>query len=240
MELVTAKNFEVRIIQYISILILMMTQLSADNHIVLLHGLARTKQSMNKMEVALESKGYVVHNLSYQSRQQPIEVLAKDVRRQITEKSAGAKHIHFVTHSLGGIIVRQIQVTNPIENIGRVVMLSPPNQGSEVVDTISHWWLFKKINGPAGQQLGTAEQSLVQQLPPINFECGVLTGDRSINWINSCMIPGKDDGKVSTESARTEEVADFRVHHVTHTFIMKRKAVIADVICFLKNGKFEH
>jgi len=193
---------------------------------------------MEKMAEALESKGYRVVNLGYDSRHHSIETLADDVRHRILTKTNDVEAIHFVTHSLGGILVRQIQATKPLPNLGRVIMLSPPNQGSEVVDRIGDWWFFEKVNGPAGQQLGTAAGSFVNQLPPIDFDCGVITGDRSINWINSCMIPGKDDGKVSIKSAQTDALKAFKVVHVTHPLIMKKKSVIRDVLAFLETGAF--
>jgi len=193
---------------------------------------------MHKMEVALEKEGYAVHNLNYDSRHHTVEKLAETVGQEINEVTSSAPRVHIVTHSLGGILVRQIQAHDPISNLGRVVMLSPPNRGSEIVDKIGHWWLFTKINGPAGQQLGTDTESLVNQLAPIDFECGVLTGDRSINWINSLMIPGKDDGKVSVQSAQVEGVSAYKVVHVTHPFIMKKKSVIEDVVKFLNSGNF--
>ncbi len=220
------------------LLLITMTQsITAKDHVVLLHGLCRSPSSMNRMAKALDNEGYTVHNIGYESRHHNIETLSKDVRKQIVEGTVAATQIHFVTHSMGGILVRQIQATEPIENIGRVVMLSPPNQGSEVADKIGHWWLYKKINGPAGQQLGTNHESIPKQLGPIYFDCAVITGDRSINWINSLMIPGKDDGKVSTTNSRIEGITAHKVHHVTHPYIMKRKAVIDDVIRFLKAGK---
>lgn len=216
----------------------MATPLPAQDTVVLLHGLARSPESMNRMDEALQSAGYHTLNLGYDSRHHDIETLAEDLRRRIESGTKDAAAVHFVTHSLGGILVRQIQASKPLPNLGRVVMLSPPNQGSEVVDRIGDWWLFKKINGPAGQQLGTAADSFVNQLPPIDFDCGVIIGDRSINWINSGMIPGKDDGKVSVERAQEEGVEAFKVVHATHPMIMKKKAVIGEVIHFLDNGSF--
>jgi len=227
--------------RFLYLLILMSlthSTLLAQEHVVLLHGLARSPHSTQKMGVALEREGYVVHNLDYDSRHHTIEKLAESVSQQIRKYTASAPRVHVVTHSLGGILIRQIQATDPIPKLGRVVMLSPPNAGSEVVDKIGHWRLFQKVNGPAGQQLGTASDSLVNQLPAIDFKCGVITGDRSINWINSLMIPGKDDGKVSTESAEIEGIAEFKVVHATHPFIMKKKCVIKDVVKFLKTGVF--
>ncbi|MFP4156883.1 MAG: esterase/lipase family protein [Opitutales bacterium] len=216
----------------------MATQPQAHETVVLLHGLARTSSSMKPMARALESQGYRVVNLDYDSRHHRIETLAEDVRTRVLANTNDEECIHFVTHSMGGILVRQIQATDPIPHLKRVVMLSPPNKGSEVVDRIGDWKIFNAMNGPAGRQLGTATDSFVNQLPAIDFDCAVITGDRSINWINSRMIPGKDDGKVSVERARTEDLADFKVVHATHPMIMRKKSVIRDVLAFLETGAF--
>lgn len=205
---------------------------------MLLHGLARTSKSMVKMEAALQAEGYQTLNLDYRSRHHRVEVLATQVREQIIAETKEATNIHFVTHSMGGILVRQIQKSAPIENIGRVVMLSPPNQGSEVIDKIGGQAAVQKVNGPAGNQLSTDPDGFVAQLGPVNFELGVLTGDRSINWINSSIIPGKDDGKVSVESAKVKGMSDYKVVHATHPMIMKKQAVIDEVLEFLKSGQF--
>lgn len=206
--------------------------------VVLLHGLARTSKSMVKMETALKAEGYHTLNIDYRSRHHKVELLAEQVREQIIADANDATKIHFVTHSMGGILVRQIQKSAPIENIGRVVMLSPPNQGSEVIDKIGGQQAVKKVNGPAGNQLSTDPDGFIAQLGPVNFELGVLTGDRSINWINSCIIPGKDDGKVSIESAKVEGMSDYKVLHATHPMIMKKASVIMEVLLFLKTGHF--
>jgi pimeloyl-ACP methyl ester carboxylesterase len=192
---------------------------------------------MNRIEKSLELEGYTVHNLGYESRHHSIEKIAEDVRQRIIEETECATQIHFVTHSMGGILVRQIQATDPIDNIGRVVMLSPPNQGSEVTDKIGHWWLYKKINGPAGQQLGTDKKGFIAELGPINFDCAVITGDHSINWINSLMIPGKDDGKVSVKSSYIEGVTTHKVVHAAHPTIMIRQSVTDHIIHFIETGE---
>lgn len=208
-------------------------------HVVLLHGLARTSNSMNKLAKHLSGQGYHVVNIDYPSRKYELSELAKIVRKETISKTTGTDKIHFVTHSLGGIIVRFIQKHDPLPNLGRVVMLSPPNQGSEVVDFLDDMWFFESINGPAGKQLGTEENSICRTLGKANFELGVITGDRSINWINSLIIPGKDDGKVSTENAKVEGMTDFLVVHVSHPFIMNDKTVMAECVHFLRNGHFK-
>ncbi|MDP5078875.1 MAG: alpha/beta fold hydrolase [Opitutales bacterium] len=228
-----------KLLSTLTLLLLMIPSLHAKDTVVLLHGLMRQPASMSKMASALEAEGYRVLNIDYPSRDQTIEVLAATVRRQVARDTVDSAQVHFVTHSMGGIIVRQIQKSAPLPNIGRVVMLSPPNQGSEVVDKIGHWKAFHFVNGPAGKQLSTDIKGFIAELGPVDFECGILTGDRSINWINSMMIPGKDDGKVSTEGAKVEGMTDYKVVHATHPMIMKKKAVIQEVITFLQTGEFK-
>ncbi len=208
-------------------------------HVVLLHGLARTSNSMNELAKYLSDQGYQVVNIDYPSRKYQLSELARIVRKETISKTNGADKIHFVTHSMGGIIVRFIQKYDPLPHLGRVVMLSPPNRGSEVVDFLNDLWFFESINGPAGKQLGTGVNSICRTMGKVNFELGVITGDRSINWINSLIIPGKDDGKVSIESAKVEGMADFLIVHVSHPFIMNNKATMAQCVHFLRNGCFK-
>ncbi len=225
---------------HILIVVLLFSSIGEGKEVViLLHGLARSSSSMEKMERQLVEEGYAVANINYPSRDFSIEELSETVREQIHFKDPDVEKIHFVTHSMGGILVRYIQQYFPVERIGRVVMLSPPNQGSEVVDALSGIYLFKAINGPAGEQLGTKDGNLVPALEDVDFELGIITGDRSINWIQSIfMIPGKDDGKVSIERAKVDGMKAFKVVHATHPNIMKRSSVIHDVIEFLRTGEF--
>ena len=213
---------------------------AAGDGVILLHGLCRTKASMNKMAARMTDEGYVVVNVEYASRQGKIAELSEQVVGGALRdpRLKDCKTIHFVTHSLGGILVRKYFKDNPQERLGRVVMLSPPNQGSEVVDRIGHWTLFKWINGPAGGQLGTGPDSVPNSLGPVSFELGVITGDRSINWINSSMIKGNDDGKVSVEHSKVEGMDDHVVVHTSHPYVMKNRKVIALAARFLESGSF--
>ena len=196
---------------------------------------------MTQLQAALENEKFTVANIDYPSREQPIEELAKtavaDGIDQCQEHSPDS--IHFVTHSLGGILVRQYFQSNELDELGRVVMLGPPNQGSEVVDKLGSWWVFRKLNGPAGSELGTGKDSTPNSLGPVHFELGVIAGDRSINRINSRMITAKDDGKVSVAFTKVEGMKEHIVLHATHTFIMKNKRAIEHTIRFLKTGSFE-
>jgi pimeloyl-ACP methyl ester carboxylesterase len=212
-----------------------------QEYVILLHGLCRTSRSMVPMERALAQAGYHVLNVDYPSRTAGIETLSEDaIGRAVADcEKAGAEKIHFVTHSLGGILVRSYLARHTIPQLGRVVMLGPPNQGSEVVDSLGSWWAFKKLNGPVGGELGTDKNSTPNQLGPANFCVGVIAGDRSINWINSRLIPGRDDGKVSVERTRLAGMADHLVLHATHPFLMRNRTAIRQTIYFLQAGRFE-
>ncbi len=209
--------------------------------VVLLHGLARSYKSMKKMEKSLITEGFKTCNISYPSTKYSIDKLVTDFvlpKIQQCVKNSNLP-VNFVTHSLGGIIVRYLAIQEKDFEIGRVVMLSPPNKGSEVVDKLGDLWLFGAINGPAGRELGTGKESIPNTLGPAIFDVGIITGNKSINWILSAIIEGKDDGKVSVENAKLEGMKDFLVIPATHPFIMKNKVAIEQTIYFLKNGNFK-
>jgi triacylglycerol lipase len=213
----------------------------AQVEVILLHGLCRTSRSMVKMERALTDAGYQVRNVDYPSRTASVQTLADDAIGKVVGECQrdGATKIDFVTHSLGGILVRSYLARHKIPTLGRVVMLAPPNQGSEVVDKLGWLFLFKWINGPAGNELGTDKNSAPDKLGPANFPVGIIAGDRSINWINSLLIAGADDGKVSVERTKLAGMTDHIVIHATHPFIMKNREVIRQTIQFLRNGNFD-
>ena len=210
--------------------------------VFLLHGMGRSSRSMNKMARRLADQGYVVNNLGYPSTKADIEAINDDVLAPAVDrcrKNHPGVPIHFVTHSLGGIVVRHYLQTHNLPQGSRVIMLSPPNQGSEIADLLKNFFLYRRIMGPAGQQLGTDEDSVPNRLGPVAVPVGVITGDRSLEPWFSIKIPGPDDGKVSVARARLEEMADFRVVHRTHGFIMNAPEVIEQTVYFIENGRFE-
>jgi len=211
--------------------------------VILLHGLARTSGSMATLAETLSAAGYDVVNINYPSTKKPIEALAMTaVSEGIREcRQMGIKTIHFVSHSMGGLLVRYYLSRCRLPELGRTVMLSPPNQGSEVADRLKNTTLFRLVTGPAGQQLGTGEDGIARHLPPVDYPVGVITGEKAkfFDKVFSDMIPGKDDGKVSVERAKVDGMDDFLSLPYGHTFIMDEDAVIYQVVHFLKNGKFQ-
>jgi len=207
--------------------------------VILLHGIGRTSRSMRPLESYLKKQGCRVINLGYPSTEYPIEELADFIGEKVEQVSGvQASRLHFVTHSLGGILLRCYLKKNRPENLGRVVMLGPPNRGSELVDRLRKTFLFRIIYGPAGQQLGTEPTGVPSQLGPVDFELGVITGSNSLNPLFSYLIPGEDDGKVSVESAKVEGMADFLVVPRSHPFIMNSPEVAEQVVHFLRYGRF--
>ncbi|MGL1958893.1 MAG: alpha/beta hydrolase, partial [Colwellia sp.] len=172
---------------------------------------------MSEIETVLSDSGYTVVNHDYPSTKATIQVLAaKELPKAIGNCPTDVT-INFVTHSLGGIILRQFLSTDTLINIGRVVMLGPPNKGSEVVDNLGDWKVFEFVNGPAGTQLGTEKSSVPNTIGPAHFEVGIIAGTSTVNPILSTMLPNPDDGKVSVENTKLEGMKDHITMAVTHT-----------------------
>ncbi|MDP2126657.1 MAG: alpha/beta hydrolase [Pseudohongiella sp.] len=211
--------------------------------VILLHGMGRTDFSMRKMARTLADAGYSVSNVHYESRTHTIEQLADLAINEGLEecRALNAPLIHFATHSLGGILVRYYLSEHSINELGRIVMLAPPNHGSQIIDVFGRVPGFELFTGDPASQLGTAgPDSIPANLPPVDFELGVIAGNRSFNPIFSMTLPEHDDGKVTVESTKIDGMLDFIEMPYTHTFIMQRAAVIAQVIHFLKYGEFNH
>lgn len=219
-------------------LILPAANVAADGCVVLLHGLWRSDGSMNKMERLLEDSGFQVRNIGYDSTGETVEALAEETIPRALEACADLEPVHFVTHSMGGILIRQYLEHAEIELLGRVVMLGPPNQGSEVVDAYDQYSAFEWFGGPAGLQLGTGEASIPRSLGPATFDVGIIAGTRSINPILSAILPDRDDGKVTVESTRVDGMNDHLELPVNHVFMMRDPEVIAQVVHYLDHGSF--
>ncbi len=212
----------------------------ANECVILLHGLARTSASMQKMQQTLTTLGYTVANVDYPSRQQTIDVLAAEAIPRGLQmcRNQDAAIIHLVTHSMGGILIRQYLSEMGISNLGRVVMLAPPNHGSEVVDALRDVPGYHFLNGPAGLQLGTGGDSVPLQLGPVSVDVAVIAGTRSVNLALSTYLPNPDDGKVSVASARLDGMCAMLSVAVSHTFILQDDDVIAEVAQYLTSGRF--
>ncbi|MGE0824044.1 MAG: esterase/lipase family protein [Candidatus Binatia bacterium] len=209
--------------------------MTLGDSVVLLHGLGRTHRSLLLTQWRLKAAGFQPINIHYPSRSQPIERLAVFVMSKLPTDTR--RTMHFVTHSLGGIVLRYLVSVQRPQNLGRVVMLSPPNRGSRVASRLRNNPIYRFLLGPAGQQIGAEPDSLPNQLGPVTFELGVITGNRplvALPW----QAHEEGDGKVTVSEATVEGMRDFLVVRRGHTFIMNDPRVLDQVIHFLRHGCF--
>ena len=214
---------------------------SLNESVILLHGLGDVKLSMLKLESALKDVGYTTKNIGYSTTGETIESLAEKELTKVVEryKKIGFKKIHFVTHSMGGLIVRFYLQDHTLPIGSRIVMLSPPNHGSEVADYFQESKFYKLIVGEVGQEL-TTDSKILSKLKPIVPEVGIIAGNKSSNKYFSKIIPGEDDGRVAVDNTKLTEMKDFIVVPSTHLTIKYNNEVMKQTTFFLKNGKFLH
>jgi pimeloyl-ACP methyl ester carboxylesterase len=209
--------------------------------VVLLHGLRSSSFIWGKLEKELLANGYRVLKVDYPSFKYDIQTLSEKSIGDALHKchTFGVDTISFVGHSMGNILLRQYLKKQNIPELYRWVMISPPNQGNEMVDKFEKFKLFRKINGPAGMQLGAKEDGFIKTLPVPNCEFGIIAGNKSINWIVSAFLPGKDDGRVSIENTKLPGMKDFIVVKSNHHFMTKNNKVVKLVVNFMNNGLFD-
>ncbi len=213
---------------------------SEQECVILIHGLVGHSCLMGKLEKALQGAGYLTENLDYPSRKHSVPVLAgKFVAGAVYRcRNRSNGQIHFITHSMGGILVRYYLSCNYLSSLGRVVMLAPPNYGSEIVDRLAGKLWFRRLLGPAACSLGTGADSIVHQLGRVDYPLGIITGNKSFEPWLSWMLPKPNDGKVSVDSARLAGMDDFLIVPYGHSFIMRKRKVIDEVIYFFQEGRF--
>lgn len=209
---------------------------SAREAVVLLHGLYRSERAMRPLAERLAREGFEVHNLGYPSTEASPDELEARIAAQIEACCAAAPRLHFVTHSLGGILLRGLLAQREPANLGRVVMLAPPNHGSEWVDWLGNSFGFAL--GPTGRELGTAPDSLPNRLPNADYPLGVIAGTKSLNPFGAWFLPGANDGTVSVKSTWLDGMSDFVEVPSSHSFILRSDAAADAVVEFLRAGHF--
>ena len=211
----------------------------SDECVILLHGIGDGKVSMLKLEKAISDAGFDTYNVGYPAFGKKIEKIAEEELDIAIKNVKDYKKIHIVSHSMGGIITRYYLKDHQLPEGSRIVMLSPPNNGSEIADYFEDSKIYHLFYGDAGLQL-TTDNEIFLKLPKLNYEIGVIAGNKSTNPFFSKLLPGKDDGRVAVESTYLSEMKDFVIIPTTHLFIKYNQEAAEQTIYFLKNGKFTH
>lgn len=206
--------------------------------VVLLHGIANVPLSMAYMKKGLEREGYSVLNLGYQSTRSTVESAASDLRDRVLSVVGDGK-VHFVAHSLGNIVVRKM-LAEPLSNLGRIVMITPPNRGSELSERFKDLELYRWIFGPAGQQLSSDNEAFFESLPAPPCQFGIIAGGKGNDRGFNPLLKGDNDGTISVETTHMEGASDFLVIDSLHTLILFSRETLEQVVSFLKTGKFRH
>ena len=163
------------------------------------------------MQTALEAAGFATLNIDYASRRKALEALAETFIPPSQTFAAGIEgQLHFVCHSMGGLLARVYLARYRPQRLGRVVMLGTPNGGSEIADRLKNVSLYRALFGPAGQQLGTRrDAATIALLPPVDYPVGIIAGkplDLSGRFAASCR--SRMTARVSVANTKLDGMAD--------------------------------
>ena len=213
---------------------------ATQDGVVLLHGISRTTRSFRKMQTALEGSGFATLNQDYASRRKALEALAEDIHPSIQRFADGIDGaVHFVGHSMGGLLARVYIARYRPKRLGRVVMLGTPNGGSEIADRLKHIGAYRAWFGPAGQQLVTQRDATIAAMfPPVDYPVGIIAGNRSVDPIMSTFLPKPHDGRVSVENTRLDGMADHIIVGTSHPWLIRNGRAIEQTITFVRDGSF--
>jgi pimeloyl-ACP methyl ester carboxylesterase len=204
--------------------------------VILIHGLLQSSKCMAQMSDQLEEAGYSAIEFDYPSTQVSIPEAARNLDRLI-QSLDGIDEINFVTHSMGGLVVRAYTMEYDDARIKRMVMLGTPNQGAELADITQQYWILRTAAGPGARQLGTRTDGLIPKLPIPKFEFAVIAGSRGTSTGWNPLIPGDDDGTVTVASTKLPGAADFATVRALHSRLLWSEEVQTHTINFLKNGR---
>jgi pimeloyl-ACP methyl ester carboxylesterase len=157
--------------------------------------------------------------------------------QRFADRTEGA--VHFVCHSMGGLLARVYIARHRPKRLGRVVMLGTPNSGSEIADRLKHFGAYRAFFGPAGQQLGTKRDDAITALfPAPDYPVGIVAGNRSIDPLAGKMLPKPHDGRVSVKNTEIDGMTDHVVIGAAHPWLVRNSVAIAQTIAFLQDGMF--
>ncbi|MBF0197920.1 MAG: alpha/beta fold hydrolase [Planctomycetes bacterium] len=213
----------------------------ASECVVLIHGLGRTERSMSSISKHLSRHGFTTYSISYPSRKHNAHQLYEGyIAPALGDILSKHTKLHFVTHSLGGILLRLLLENSSIPQLGRTVMLCPPNQGSELARKLSQFSVFRYLAGPVLTDLGTHNKNKpLLNVGAFPSSLGVIAGNCSLNPLSSSLISNTDDGAVSIAETLCPGMDEHIVMPVSHTFMLHNQKVINQIHSYLYTGSFQ-
>ncbi len=208
------------------------------DYVIVLHGILLNANYMKVLASYIGAKGYSVININYPSTQKNLEELVESVWIDISSQLIENKPVHFICYSMGGLLVRAMLNKYRPLMLGRVVLIGTPNNGSEIADFLKNNWFYKKIFGPAGQQLITDQSNIKHLFGIIDYDLGIIAGSMSLDPICSRLIKEKNDGKVSITSTKLAGMKDHIIIKSSHMFLPYSKQVLSQTVYFLQHGSF--
>ncbi|WEJ63039.1 alpha/beta fold hydrolase [Thiomicrorhabdus lithotrophica] len=205
--------------------------------VVLLHGLGRSNVAMWRLANLLEDAGYDVKQVGYSSFNTTTPEVVSDITKQIDDCCVNQNRtVHFVGHSLGGLLIRAYLQDNRLQHLGRTVLIGTPNNGTDIADRFRGNCLVEFLM-PMATALGTDDNSLPKKLDAPYYTIGVIAGVTESDS-NEDYLPGRDDGLVPVESTKLEGMTDFIEVNSGHSMMRYNNEVAEQTIYFLKNGQF--
>lgn len=206
-----------------------------EKFVVLIHGLWMPGIEMQLLGNRLNHAGFITRQFTYKSvRSSPLENTI-DLQRFI--KDIKAPELHFVCHSLGGLIVRHLFNEYPDQRPGRIVTLGTPHSASSSAKTLTKIFAGRLLLGKS------TEHGLLGAVPAwqSNNELGVIAGTLRLGL--GMIVPGiarPNDGSVTVQETMLENMSDHIILPVSHFGMLLSKRVAYQTIHFLQNGKFDH
>lgn len=211
------------------------------DYVILIPGLLLGPRSMNKIHNFLNNYGYQVLPLNCSIKKHSVQVLANSFLKNFIIKNCLNKKrkIHFITHSIGGIVVRKYLEDNHSLNIGKVVMLAPPNRGSEIMTLFSKMYFSRYLLGVSGKQISINDKAYLLSLEQkVSFDLGIIAGSHS-NLLSLWYLNRKNDGVVSVENTKILGMVEHLVLNQSHYSMLYSKEVLHQILFFLRCGKFD-
>ena len=203
-------------------------------YIVLFHGIYGTEKDMKPIAEMLGNKNYNIISIQYPTNSDSVEMISEKYIKPVIDGLDNDKKVHFVVHSMGSGILRYYLKNNNMDNLGKVVFISPPSHGSALADHFISKML-KDLLGEAVLQFSIKEDSFVNKLGNPDYSCYVLIGNKSNNPLYSVIIPGKDDGMVPLDGSKLDSCAYKVVDKASHTSILKDERTFNEIENYLKN-----